>query len=242
MYAADSVLTGSLSLKDLAHAKISAYADSDLGGDIWTTKSTTGYWIELTCLNGRTFPLAWAARFQGSTSTHTCESETVALCDALKREIIPLQSLLKVLLKREVEAEVFEDNSACMTSVHKGYSPSMRYIGRTQRVSLGFLHDTCDVESQKAGSDSARRLSTDPLYSGAKPVALKKVGTDTQKADLFTKDLDKVRFNQLAELIGMRRQKTNKMQMIASMKALVQQSRSSNVFFDKSIVMLDDMD
>ena len=79
----DLVLTGSLSVADRDVCKIRAYADSDLGGDVWSPKSTTGYWVEVQGADGRSFPLSWAARFQGSSSTHTCESETVSLCLSL---------------------------------------------------------------------------------------------------------------------------------------------------------------
>ena len=204
--AADTVLTGSLALEDLSCVKLCGYADSDLAGDTWTTKSTTGYWVELQGAGGRTFPLAWASRFQGSTSTHTCESETVALCDALKREVVPLQLLLSKLLKREIDTEVFEDNAACMISVHKGYSPSMRYIGRTQKCSLGFLTDTCEVEPQ-AGGDLRKKTE--------KPVFLRKVETDKKKADLFTKDMDRMRFSQLSAMIGMVTKQNNKAMIVA---------------------------
>ena len=113
-FASDLALTGHLSHRDLNEVKIVAYCDSDLGGDIWSTKSTTGYWVELVGLEGRTFPLAWCSKFQKCTSTHTCESETVALAEVLKQEVLPLQNFFEAILGRPVKAEIMEDNEACM--------------------------------------------------------------------------------------------------------------------------------
>ena len=208
------VLTGSLSVTDRKICKIGGFADSDLGGDIWTPKSTTGYWIEVQGADGRFFPLAWAARFQGSSSTHTCESETVALNEAIKKEVLPIQMLMSKLLDREVQADIFEDNAACITSVSKGYSPAMRYIGRTQKVQLGFLHDVCRIDNNEEGDLQRVKPKTDE-ETDDKPINLKKVETDKQKADLFTKELDRIKFRQLASMIGMTSKMTMKSAMIA---------------------------
>ena len=221
----DLVLTGSLSVADRDVCKIRAYADSDLGGDVWSPKSTTGYWVEVQGADGRSFPLSWAARFQGSSSTHTCESETVSLCDAIKREVIPLKLLMERLLNRTVDADIYEDNAACIISVSKGYSPAMRYIGRTQKVQLGFLHDVCNTIPE-AGRDSQR---VEPIRDDEikdKPINLKKVGTDEQKADLFTKELDRIKFKQLAPMIGMRSKLTTQAAMVAISTAVIPQSES----------------
>ena len=51
-----------------------------------------------------------------------------------------------------------------------------------------------------------------------KPINLKKVDTSDQKADLFTKELDKVKFQQLAKLIGMRSKLTIQATMVAVSK------------------------
>ena len=123
------------------------------------------------------------------------------------------------LLGRPIEADVYEDNAACITSVTKGYSTAMRYIGRTQKVQLGFLHDVCRVETGDV--DPGRRESSGrvvPLAdaeSDDKPVTLKKVVTTEQKADIFTKELDKVKFRELSSMIGMQSKSTVKSALCA---------------------------
>ena len=194
-YASDFALQGCLSIEDLNNVVIAAYPDADLGGDVWSARSTTGYWVELKGADGRSFPLAWSARFQTATSLHTCESETVALTDVMKKELLPLQSLISTLLQRDVPAEIHEDNQACIISIQKGFSPAMRYIGRTHQISLEFLHEICFPQPETL----LQHFPRNPDLA----VKLLKVETDKQKGDLFTKDLSRVRFMQCCLMIGM---------------------------------------
>ena len=192
-YVTDWTLKGSLGRDDLSSLRISAYPDADLCGDIWSTSSTSGFWIELTADSGRTFPIAWGAKRQTSTSTHTCEAETVALATALKQEVIPLQILLSQLLQRPVEATLYEDNEATIKSITKGYSPAMRYLARAQRVSLGFIHDVCISDTSKANSEFGS-------------IRIKKIDTELHKGDLFTKEFARPKFETLVSRIGFSRQ------------------------------------
>ena len=91
---------------------------------------------------------------------------------------------MEKLLGRPVEADLYEDNAACITSVTKAYSPAMRYIGRTQKVQLGFLHDVCHVESGVDGRGESRGRVVSLTDKEDKPITLKKVVTTEQKADL----------------------------------------------------------
>jgi len=141
------------------------------------------------------------------------------LNEAIKREIIPLKILFEKLFDRKVEADLFEDNAACITSVQKGYSPAMRYIGRTQKVQLGFLHDVCQVCTDEAGlagncGPAGVKAFTEEVDED-KPIKLKKVVTTEQKADIFTKDMDKIKFRQLSSMIGMRQKSTIQAAMVA---------------------------
>ena len=191
-YITDWHLTGSLGSKDLSSLRIAAYPDADLCGDIWSTSSTTGFWVELTADSGRSFPIAWGAKRQTSSSTHTCEAETVALATTLKQEVIPLQIFLSKVLRRPVEARLYEDNEATIKSVTKGYSPAMRYLPRTQRCSLGLLHDVCIADTAAADDEygSIRNLRIDILE---------------HKGDLFTKEFARPKFDDLVERIGFSR-------------------------------------
>ena len=94
------VLTGVLSTGDLEHLKIDCWPDADLCGDIFSTKSTSGRFIELSGLEGRGMPLTWAARRQGSTSKHTQEAETVSLSTCASEDAVPIQYLVSCILRR----------------------------------------------------------------------------------------------------------------------------------------------
>ena len=57
-------------------------------------------------------------------------------------ELIPTQIMLETLLGVPIPAFNYEDNAATITAIDKGYSPTLRYLPRTQRIALGFLHET----------------------------------------------------------------------------------------------------
>ena len=94
---------------------------------------------------------------------------------------------MEALLGHPVECEVMEDNAACIVAITKGYSPSMRYLKRTQRVSLGHLHDIFYEKEEKRG--------------GHGKVNLKKANTHEHKGDMMTKELSPAQFDRALELI-----------------------------------------
>ena len=187
-------LTGTLSTADLKSFKLGAWPDADFNGDVHTTKSTSGYWLEVIGDQGRRFPLCWGARRQGSTTQCTAEAETVSLSSCVKNAAIPMQHLLETIFQREIACEVFEDNSACIAAIKRGYSPSLKHMMRTQRVSLGFLHeiffeDEWDFDEEKKNPK----------------MTLTKADTAIHRGDMFTKEVDPQRFAVCLDLIGMKR-------------------------------------
>ena len=167
-------LTGCLSTSDIAELKILAWPDADLNGDYLDTKSTSGFFIEMVGKEGRGMPLSWGSRKQGSTSQHTAEAEMVSLAACLRNEAIPLQHLVQSILKKPIDLELCEDNAATVISATKGYSPSMRHLPRTQRISVGLINEMINEEPR----DGEGRIS------------ITKVETAKHKGDLFTKELD----------------------------------------------------
>ena len=73
-----------------------------------------------------------------------------------------------------------EDNSACVSAINKGYSLAMRYLKRTQKIDLGFLHEV---------------LSSDNYH-------LEKADTKIHKGDFFTKPLNIPAFREALNRIG----------------------------------------
>jgi hypothetical protein len=183
----DKVLTGSLSTEDSGVIRLIAWPDADLNGDPSSSRSTDGFFVELAGGAGRGMPLAWGSHKQGSTALHTAEAETVSMAHCVRQELLPLQLLMEAMLGFPVECEVMEDNSACIVAITKGYSPSMRHLRRTQRISLGHLHDVF-FEKEELRGDHGK-------------VNLKKANTIEHKGDMMTKELAPAQFNRALELI-----------------------------------------
>ena len=103
------MLTGSLARSDKEKIRIKAWPDADLNGCYLTTKSTSGFFMELVGEDGRGFPLSWGSKRQGGTAQHTAEAETVSLANCLRSEAIPMQYLLQqfaLLLNTMLNTEV----------------------------------------------------------------------------------------------------------------------------------------
>ena len=90
--------------------------------------------------------------------------------------------LWELLLARSVTLRVHEDNQATILVVEKGYSPKLRHITRTCKVSL-----SCPSEIFK--EDSA---------------LIKYINTDDQAADIFTKALPPHKWAAALILLGIR--------------------------------------
>ena len=73
-------LHSELSPDDLQDVQLVMWSDADWCGESEDTKSTSGLLLELlNPFTGRRWPISWAVRRQGSTSSSTAEAETVAM-------------------------------------------------------------------------------------------------------------------------------------------------------------------
>jgi len=179
----------------LLDCELHFYPDADLAGDHSSTRSISGLWVELVSSDGlRSWPVAWSSKKQTATASSTCEAEMLSLSGGLRRETLPSLTLLELLLGRSVKMVTFEDNTATIQCIKSGYSPALRHMARTARVSLGFLNEVFygTVEDENG------EIVQDDLI---KPV-LQHCPTAKMKADLFTKSLDRIKFIQALELIG----------------------------------------
>jgi hypothetical protein len=180
---------------DLKTAVLVYYPDAELGGDLSSTKSTYGMWLALESLDGkRSWPLSWFCKKSGHTSGSTADAETFALIGALdlglKREVIPTLEQIELLLQRTVKLVGKEDNTQCIAAVKKGYSPSLRYMQRHCRTSLGFAHEVFCHDPDDG----------EPRYWSS----LEYVSTKDQRGDWMTKQLDRAAFLSAREFAGIR--------------------------------------
>ena len=199
--AQDYLLEGSLSTEDRDVVELHVYADGDLNGNMWDTKSTAGFWIELSGLRNRTWPVYWASKAEPATASTTQESEMVALSMAARNEACPLQLLLSTLLGRPVVCKVFEDNAATITAAEKDYSPSLRHLRRHQRCALSTVHETFFIDEDCTDEELAARRSNEQTYG---QMLLLHKETSKHKADFFTKELSRVQFQNALKMMNVR--------------------------------------
>ena len=177
-------LTSQLAPRDLATAELHLWCDADHAGDHSTSKSTSGMFLALVSSDlQRTWPLSWYSRKQTATSSSTCEAETISISSGLRKEAIPMLSLVEQLLGRPVLLVCHEDNEATIISIRKGYSPALRHLARTVRTSIGFTHEVFFPDPEDVDSDGEA-----PSNFEVQPV-LRHCDTTSMRADVFTKAL-----------------------------------------------------
>ncbi len=143
------------------------YADADFAGCKRTGRSTSGAFL---CMGGNDtfFPLQAVSRKQSAVSHSTPEAEIVAADTALRMIGVPSLPLWDTILEREALCVFHEDNAAMIQVCRTGKNPTMRYMGRTHRVSVHWLHEVF----------KERWLD------------LVKTGTHFMRADIFTKGFE----------------------------------------------------
>ena len=160
---------------------LNCYVDADLAGDRQHTRSQSGMFIELVGAQGRRWPIAWASRKQPLSAASSGAAELISLAAAMRKDILPLQYILAVLLGRPINVKVFEDNTACLQSIRNGYSPGMRDLTRTLRISIEALHELHVLQ---------------PFADEFGFINFEKIESDKQKSDMFTKILQRMQFEQ----------------------------------------------
>ena len=142
LHHADMELFGTIKTSDFNTCEIWTFPGADLNGDMETSKSTSGLWVELVSGDGlRTWPLAWRSKRQGSTASSTPEAETISMATGLKGEGLPMQDLFSAALGRKVHLRCLEDNTTAISAARAGYSPTVRHLPRTERISVGVLYE-----------------------------------------------------------------------------------------------------
>ena len=125
---------------DINDLQIELFTDADLASEKADTKSTNGFFCVMSgpTSNG---VCAYGHKRQTCTALGTPEAEIVSLNHGLKNCGLPMKDLWEFILQRPVRLLVHEDNETCITIVKKGYSPQLRYLDRTQRTKISWLHE-----------------------------------------------------------------------------------------------------
>jgi hypothetical protein len=185
-------LTGRV-FEDLSSLRLVTYVDADFCGSVSSTKSISGGICFISsgpfdnddpssCASAR-LPLDWWSKRQGSTATSTTEAELTSLQKGLKDHSTGFEWLIQHTVGDDVPSVYCEDNQSAMAIIRRGFSPMLRHLSKTSRVSIGFLHEAF------AGDDSR---------------ILVHVGTTQQAADMMTKSLAGPKLQSARELVGLR--------------------------------------
>ena len=115
-------------------------AESDLGGCSDSQRSTSGCHHVL-CGPFPRFPIVGISQRQGCVCDSTPEAEIVALDFAMRIVGLPYLTLWHTMMPHRPPLVVHEDNQAMIRVMQTGRNPTMRYLGRTRRISVAWLHE-----------------------------------------------------------------------------------------------------
>ena len=120
------------------HLRLSA--DADLASDTPSMRSTSGTYM---CLSGRNTKSALNGRSKRQTAVahSTPEAEMASADEALRTEGLPALELWATILLREVKLRMQEDNDACRLIIISGKNPNMRYLNRTHKINVSWIHE-----------------------------------------------------------------------------------------------------
>ena len=171
-YCSESATFDSLSLE--------LFADADFAGCPRTVRSTSGTFLALKG-EGVFIPLSASSKRQSCVSHSTTEAEVVAANTAVRAVGIPAKHFWEYILNRPVEMVLREDNQATICVIKNGYSPALRHMPRTHRVSVAWLSELIQEEE----------------------VDVQYCDTNEQAADIFTKPFTGIpKWRNALQLIG----------------------------------------
>jgi hypothetical protein len=145
---------------------ISGYCDADYAGDLISAKSTSGYLFILA--NG---PISWKSKLQSIIAQSTTEAEYIAINTAIKEAVFIKQLLEELSHYKQAKFPLYTDNNKALL-----LAKNPIFYERTKHIAVKY-HYIRDLISQGI---------IDLLY----------ISTKDQKADSFTKALEKVKFKE----------------------------------------------
>ena len=98
---------------------------------------------------------------QGCVSLSTPEAELVSANFAIRHCGLPGFSLWEALLGGYPNLYVHEDNQAMLRVLETGKNPTMRYLARTHRVNVAWLHEVCQNDRVILGYEESSRMCAD---------------------------------------------------------------------------------
>ena len=100
----------------------------------------------------------------------------------LKSEGLTMQDLFSAALGRTVHLQCLEDNTTAISAARAGYSPALRHLPWTERISVGVLYevfverDDCTLQYQPSGEHKGD-MFTKRLGSASFEIAIARANT-----------------------------------------------------------------
>lgn len=153
---------------------LTGYADSSFADDVTTRHSTSGFFFKLF----ESYPISWSTKRQRCVALSSMEAEYISASEAV-REAMWLKNLLhSIKINIDSPITIYEDNQPCISAVRQNDFKRLKHID----IKYHFI-------KEKSADNS---------------INLKYISTDQQTADVFTKGLPKIRFEQHRMEIGLR--------------------------------------
>ena len=158
--------------------KLLVFTDADHAGNVSTRRSVSGCSIFLAGCHGTWAMVDWISKTQRTISLSTAEAELLAAQMSL-RECLAVLIILE-LLQVEVDVELLVDSAAALSVLLTGLSSKLRYAAKSQGLAAAWCASIIKDFAIKA----------------------RKVATDHNIADLFTKAVDSYVYSSLLKLCG----------------------------------------
>ena len=136
------------------------FSDADFAGCPDTMRATSGVHSVMRGEHS-SFPIVAASKRQGCVSHSTTEAELVAADTAFRTAGLPLLGLWESYVGNVVTLHFHEDNKAMLDIVRTGRNPTLRYVSRTQGVSIKWLHEVYQKENIVSNYTSTSLMAAD---------------------------------------------------------------------------------
>ena len=130
------------------HLVVRTLSDADFAGDLYTSKSTSGYcsFLEDTITPSRPL-IDWSSKLQSCVTANTPDSELAAIHRSTVRSSIPIQLLVESFYGFETPIYHLCDNKPSLHTIDNGASDALRYLAKTQRISIPLLSDIFSADA-----------------------------------------------------------------------------------------------
>ena len=155
---------------------VQGYSDADFGGDLDTRRSTTGYIFQVCggCLS-------WRSKLQRIVALSSCESELIALTEAMKEALWFRKILADLCFDTSDPLKLHEDNQA---AISVSSANSRKLSSRTKHFETRYFAIRHHIE--------------------ANAICVEYCPTTEMIADMLTKPLGAVLFRRLLTMMGIR--------------------------------------